>query len=90
MALCLWWRLRGWTWLFVFYPLLAWFAAVYLNHHYLIDLVIGSLYTVVAWGFARIVLIPFVFDRFVDYELTSRQVLKSSFESNTPRRGEAS
>jgi inositol phosphorylceramide synthase catalytic subunit len=89
IALCLWLRLRGRTWLFVGYPLLAWFAAVYLNHHYVIDLVIGSLYAVVAWGFARIVLIPLVFDRLVDYEITSSQLLKSSFGANTPPGGQA-
>ena len=84
IALTLWWRLRGRAWLFVGYPLLAWFAAVYLNHHYIIDLVIGSLYAVVAWAISRFVLVPFVFDRFVDYEVTSRQLFKSSFDAKTP------
>jgi hypothetical protein len=79
IALALWWRLRGRSWLFVLYPLLAWFAAVYLNHHYVIDLVIGSLYALAAWCLAKFVLMPRVFDRFVDYEVTSRRVLTTSF-----------
>ena len=54
IALSLWWRLRGRAWLFVVYPLLAWFSAVYLNHHYVIDLVLGSLYTVVAWCVSQV------------------------------------
>ena len=85
IALCLWWRLRGRAWRFVVYPLLAWFSAVYLNHHYVIDLVLGSLYAIVAWGVARFILMPLVFDRLIDYELTSRQLFKSSFASNTTR-----
>ena len=88
IALCLWERLRGRAWLFIAYPLLAWFAAVYLNHHYVIDLVIGSVYAVLAWGFAKTILIPFVFDRLIDYEISSRQVLKSSFGAKTPATGQ--
>jgi hypothetical protein len=86
IALCLWARLRGRAWLFIAYPLLAWFAAVYLNHHYVIDLVIGSLYAVVAWGFGKMVLIPFAFDRFVDYDVTSAQLFKSSFGASSSSR----
>ncbi len=32
-----------------FYVLAMWFSAMYLQHHYLLDAVIGSLYAVVAW-----------------------------------------
>jgi hypothetical protein len=79
IALFLGLRLGGRAWFFVAYPLLAWFSAVYLNHHYIIDLVIGSLYVGVAWSVARFFLVPRVFDRFVDYDVTSRQTLESSF-----------
>jgi membrane-associated phospholipid phosphatase len=26
------------------------FAAIYLNHHYILDVLLGILYTMVAWG----------------------------------------
>jgi len=85
IAISLWWRLRGRTWLWVVYPLVAWFAAVYLNHHYIIDLVIGSAYSLVAFAISRFVLIPYVFDRFVDYDVTSRQQFKTSFDAKAQR-----
>jgi len=81
IALFVWLRLGGRSWLFFGYPLLAWFSAVYLNHHYIIDLVIGSLYVLVAWCLARFLLIPLLLDRYVDYELTSKRLLKSSFRA---------
>ena len=31
------------------------FAAVYLNHHYVLDVLLGVLYTVVAWGIDRLI-----------------------------------
>jgi len=34
--------------------LLVCFAAVYLNHHYVLDVILGVLYTVVAWGIDRV------------------------------------
>ena len=89
IALCLWDRLRGRAWLFLAYPLLAWFAAVYLNHHYIIDLVIGSVYAAVAWVIARFVLIPVVFDRFVDYGITSRELFKATFKASAPPNGQS-
>ena len=67
---------------------MAWFAPVYLNHHYVIDLVLGSLYAAVAWGVSRFVLVPFFFDRFVDYGLTSRRLLESSFALKAEGGGE--
>jgi hypothetical protein len=81
IALSLWWRLRGRAWLWVIYPLVAWFAAVYLNHHYIIDLVIGSAYALVAFAVSRFVLVPYVFDRFVDYDVTSRGLRGQRAES---------
>ena len=83
IALFLWLRLGGRTWLFLGYPLLAWFAAVYLNHHYIIDLVLGSLYVLAAWAVARAVVMPLL-DRCVDYESTSRLALSASFGSPPP------
>ncbi|MFC1513388.1 phosphatase PAP2 family protein [candidate division KSB1 bacterium] len=48
--------------LLILYPVLTWWAAVYLNHHYIIDLIIGGLYIIFAYWFVHAVLIPKVFD----------------------------
>jgi len=56
---------RGLGWLLL-YPLAVWFAAVYLNQHYVIDLIIGALYIPVAYVIATHVLYPKLFARFVD------------------------
>lgn len=75
IALVIWQRFRGAAWLWGLYPLVAWFSAVYLNHHYVIDLVIGSCYAVIAFFITRAIALPFIFDRFVDYDRTSRMLL---------------
>ncbi|RKY85801.1 hypothetical protein DRQ09_06815 [candidate division KSB1 bacterium] len=47
------------------YPAGTWFAAVYLNHHYIIDLIIGVIYIVVAYLITEKLLFPYVFDKLV-------------------------
>lgn len=72
IALFIWLRFKGWTWLFVLYPLSAWFSAVYLNQHYIIDLIIGSLYVFIAYFIAKKLILPYIFDRFIDYNLSTK------------------
>ncbi len=56
---------RGLGWLLL-YPLGVWFAAVYLNQHYVIDLLLGALYIPVAYAVATQLLYPKFFARFVE------------------------
>ncbi len=56
-------RLRRWIWL---YPAATWFSAVYLNQHYVVDLLIGGAYIVVAYWIAVHLLYPAVFARFLE------------------------
>jgi len=72
IALFIWLRFKGWTWLFVLYPLGAWFSAVYLNHHYIIDLIIGSIYVFIAYFIAKKLILPYIFDRIIDYNLSTK------------------
>lgn len=51
-------RLKRWYGLWIAYPALTWFAAVYLNQHYVIDLVIGGLYAAVAYAIVQTCLMP--------------------------------
>lgn len=71
IALFIWLRFGGYSWLAGIYPLGAWFSAVYLNHHYLLDLFAGTLYVIVAYIIAKRVLMPHLFDKIVDYEYKS-------------------
>ncbi len=50
----------------VLYPLGVWFSAVYLNQHYVVDLLIGGLYIFAAYAIATRLLYPKVFARFVE------------------------
>ncbi|MDZ7261972.1 MAG: phosphatase PAP2 family protein [candidate division KSB1 bacterium] len=50
----------------IVYPALTWFAAVYLNQHYIIDLIIGVIYFAVAYQVEERVLLPGVFNKFLD------------------------
>ena len=72
IALFIWLRFRGWTWIFILYPISAWFSAVYLNHHYIIDLIIGALYVIIAYFIASRLILPYIFDRFIDYNLSTK------------------
>lgn len=48
------------------YCLLTWFSTVYLNHHYIIDLIIGAAYVVIAYQVVERILMPKVFSRFLE------------------------
>jgi inositol phosphorylceramide synthase catalytic subunit len=71
-------RFGGWAWLAVLLPAWAWFSAVYLNHHYIVDLLVGGLYAMIAFLIARLVIVPQLCDRIVDYGTTSRLLLEGS------------
>ncbi|NOY57470.1 MAG: inositol phosphorylceramide synthase [Calditrichaeota bacterium] len=58
-------RLPG---LLVLYPLGVWFSAVYLNQHYIVDLIIGLGYLTTAYLIADKFLIPKVFSRFISWD----------------------
>jgi membrane-associated phospholipid phosphatase len=45
------------------YPLGVWCSAVYLNHHYLIDILLAVIYVVAADALVGFVLFPRVFER---------------------------
>jgi len=45
------------------YPILTWASAVYLNHHYIIDLVVGGMYLIIAYLIANKILFPFIFNK---------------------------
>lgn len=47
----------------LFYPVLTWFAAVYLNQHYIIDLMIGGIYVFIAYNITTKVLFPYIFNK---------------------------
>lgn len=59
-------KLRWNPWLLSLYPAAVWFSAVYLNHHYVVDLIIGGLYVIVAYVFTTRLLYPRVFARFIE------------------------
>jgi membrane-associated phospholipid phosphatase len=50
------------------YPALTWFAAVYLNQHYVVDLVTGAGYVAAAFLITERLLMPHLFDRWVDFQ----------------------
>ena len=49
--------------LLALYPIGTWFAAVYLNHHYVIDLIIGAAYMLIAYQICHRILMPKIFER---------------------------
>jgi len=53
-------------WLLSLYPAAVWFSAVYLNHHYVVDLIIGGAYVVVAYGITIKLLYPYLFVRWIE------------------------
>lgn len=55
-------KFRKYRLLLILYPLLTWWATVYLNHHYIIDLIIGGIYVIPAYWIAHKILMPKVFD----------------------------
>lgn len=54
------------------YPGLTWFAAVYLNQHYIIDLVAGAAYLALAYLLTERVLMPRLLERWVDFGVPVR------------------
>jgi len=58
-------KFKKWWPLILFYPLGTWFAAVYLNHHYIIDLIIGVVYIVIAYYITENILFPKIFNKTV-------------------------
>jgi hypothetical protein len=54
--------------LWLLYPIGTWFSAVYLNEHYIVDLIIGLGYVVIAYTIVKRVLYPRIFRRFVEKE----------------------
>ena len=61
-----WKKFRKYLPLLIFYPIATWFSAVYLNHHYVVDLLIGVLYIFVAYSITKYFLYPKIFARFVE------------------------
>jgi hypothetical protein len=56
-------------WPIFLYPLFTCIAGVYLNHHYIVDYIIGWIYWGIAYMFCERILMPKFFDRFLDYKL---------------------
>ncbi|RKY80338.1 hypothetical protein DRQ12_01350 [candidate division KSB1 bacterium] len=65
-ALFLYRKFRRYPVILIIYPLLVWFSAVYLNQHYIIDLIIGGAYLLVAYGIVEYFLYPKLFTRFLE------------------------
>ncbi len=55
-------RFRKYLIVLILYPIFTWWATVYLNHHYIVDLMIGASYAGIAYFIANKILIPRVFD----------------------------
>lgn len=49
----------------ILYPLLVGWAAVYLNHHYIIDLMIAAVYVVIAYWINHKILMPKIFEPYI-------------------------
>lgn len=49
--------------LWALYPISTWFSAVYLNQHYVIDLIIGGMYIVAAYFLVHKLILPILFKR---------------------------
>lgn len=60
-----WQRFRRVRWLCIGYPAGVWFAAMYLNHHYLVDLVIGLAYVGAGFAVTDALLFPKIFNRWI-------------------------
>lgn len=63
VALFLYKKFKKYPRLLPLYPIATWFAAVYLNHHYIIDLIIGAAYLVIAYLIVERILMPKVFEK---------------------------
>jgi len=52
--------------LWLIYPIGTWFSAVYLDEHYIIDLLIGLVYVIIAYQIVKRILYPKLFHRYVE------------------------
>ncbi|MBN1542343.1 inositol phosphorylceramide synthase [candidate division KSB1 bacterium] len=73
IAFFTWKKFRPYPVLLALYPLGVWFSAVYLNQHYIIDLIIGAAYFAIAYQISNRFLIPRIFSRFVDWDLLRKR-----------------
>ena len=64
--------------LLIVYVLATWFAACYLNHHYIIDLIIGAFYAATSILFCRHILMPYIIDPLVFRKSGSEQTIARS------------
>ena len=70
----------GWL---IFYVSGTWFAAVYLNQHYIVDLIIGAGYVFAAYQIVHRLLMPKVFNKFLDkWEDEKLQKSTESIDNN--------
>jgi inositol phosphorylceramide synthase catalytic subunit len=58
-----WKKFHRFRWVCIGYPAMVWFAAMYLNHHYLLDLLIGLIYLLVAFAVTDRLLLPHIFNK---------------------------
>lgn len=61
-------KFRRWLFWLALYPVGVWFSAVYLNQHYIIDLIFGACYLCAAYLITDRLLVPHVFSRFISWE----------------------
>jgi hypothetical protein len=59
-------KFRQWRPLWLIHPIGTWFSAVYLNEHYIIDLVIGLVYLIVAYCSVKWLIYPKVFKKAIE------------------------
>jgi membrane-associated phospholipid phosphatase len=59
-------KFRRLRFLWLIYPIGTWFSAVYLNEHYIIDLIIGLIYVVIAYSIVKYFLYPKLFRKYVE------------------------
>ncbi len=57
-----WFKFKKYPQFLILYPILVWWSTVYLNHHYIIDLIIGAVYVGVAYLINQYILMSYVFD----------------------------
>jgi hypothetical protein len=63
------------------YPAAVWFSAVYPNHHYVIDLIIGGFYVIAAYLIATKLVYPPFFARFIEAPAIPAKLASSPAEA---------
>lgn len=66
-------RFKRYRYVLFIYPAGTWFATVYLNQHYIIDLIIGAFYALAAYEIVHRILMPKFFDKFVNWDAYDKQ-----------------